>query len=222
MLVGIKSFLHHFFFLLQLAGGPLLDSRGRLIGVNTAIFSPNRGMAGNIGIGFAIPVDTVRRVVNQIIRHGKTVRPTLGITVINDRIVKSIEQQLGRTLDGVLIAEVFANSPASIAGLEPSQLRSDGSIVLGDLIARIDGEPTRQTEDLISAIEERQEGDIVELVVWRQGNPRRVETIRARLTTRDAAARFQKTKTNTNNNDRGARNMGNYNRRMGNVMGIWQ
>ena len=142
-------------------------------------------MAGNVGIGFAIPVDTVTRVVNQIIRYGKAVRPTLGINVISDRVVKLIEQQLGRTLGGVLIAEVVPNSPAVVAGLEASKLRSDGTIEMGDLIARIDGQPVKQTEDLISAIEEKREGDIVELVVWRKSNPRRVETVRVQLTTRD-------------------------------------
>ena len=65
------------------SGGPLLDSRGRLIGVNTAIYAPG-SVAGNIGIGFAIPVDTVRRVVNQIIRFGHHTRPTLGINVLDD------------------------------------------------------------------------------------------------------------------------------------------
>merc|ERR1712115_758630 len=74
------------------SGGPLLDSRGRLIGVNTAILSP--GGVGNVGIGFAIPVDTVRRVVNQIILYGRVVRPTLGISVVDDRLVKAIEGQM--------------------------------------------------------------------------------------------------------------------------------
>jgi S1-C subfamily serine protease len=101
------------------SGGPLLDSRGRLIGVNTAIYTP---MGGNVGIGFAIPVDTVRRVVNQIIRYGRVVRPTLGIHVTDDRIVRSMEMQLGRRLDGVLVAEVFPNSPAQQAGLQASSL----------------------------------------------------------------------------------------------------
>ncbi|CAB9509668.1 Probable periplasmic serine endoprotease DegP-like [Seminavis robusta] len=166
------------------SGGPLLDSRGRLIGVNTAIFSPG-GMAGNIGIGFAIPVDTVTRVVNQIIRYGKTVRPTLGITVVNDGVVKALEKQYGRGLDGVLIAEIVPNSPAVVAGLEATRRDADGSIELGDLISRIDGNPVKCTEDLISAIEEKQDGDVVELVVWRKCNPRRVETIRVQLTTRE-------------------------------------
>jgi S1-C subfamily serine protease len=163
-----------------------------LIGVNTAIFSPNKGLAGNVGIGFAIPVDTVRRVVNQIIRFGKTVRPTLGITVLSDAVVKALEQQYGRGLQGALIADILPNSPAVVAGLEATRRESDGSIVLGDLISRVDGRAVKQTEDLISAIEEKQDGDMVELVVWRKGDPRRVETIKVRLTTRDKLEQQQR------------------------------
>jgi S1-C subfamily serine protease len=159
-----------------------MDSRGRLIGVNTAIFSPS---GGNVGIGFAIPVDTVRRVVNQIITHGKVVRPTLGISIVDDRLVKAIAQQLGRPLPGCLVAEVVPNSPAVAAGIEASTMGGDGSIVLGDLVTEINGEQVRQAEDLISAIEEKSEGDTVTLRVLRKCDPRRAEYIRVRLTTRD-------------------------------------
>merc|ERR1711908_191766 len=89
------------------SGGPLLDSSGRLIGVNTAIFSPGGGQfAGNVGIGFAIPVDTVRRVVNQIIRYGKGARPTLGVNVLEDALRKQLARKLGRALEGALVVEV--------------------------------------------------------------------------------------------------------------------
>ena len=91
------------------SGGPLLDSRGRLIGVNMAIYSPSGASAG---IGFSIPVDTVRRVVNQIIRYGRVVRPTIGVNVADDRVLRSIEMQLRKKLNGVLIVEVLAGSPA--------------------------------------------------------------------------------------------------------------
>ena len=138
------------------SGGPLLDSSGRLIGVNTAIFTPS---GGSVGIGFAIPVDTVRRVVNQIIQYGKVVRPTLGISIVDDRIVKVLEQQLGRPLEGCLVASAMPNSPAIAAGIEASSLAGDGSIVLGDLVTEINGEQVRQAEDLISAVEEKSEGD---------------------------------------------------------------
>lgn len=166
------------------SGGPLLDSRGRLIGVNTAIFSPGarNGIAGNIGIGFAIPVDTVRRVVNQIIRYGRVVRPTMGVNVAEDRITRSIENQLGEKLNGVLIVEVLPNSPAQAAGLKASILRSDGSIVLGDLITHVNGNSVRQVEDLLSAIEERADGDIVVLKILRGCDKSKVEIFRVRLT----------------------------------------
>jgi len=167
------------------SGGPLLDSRGRLIGVNTAIFSPAGQAGGNVGIGFAIPVDTVRRVVNQLIQYGKVVRPTLGITVVEDRLVRSIEQQMGRPLEGCLVADVVDGGPAGEVGVEPSMMNGYGSIVLGDLITKIDGETVRQAEDLISAVEEKNDGDVVQLEVWRKCNPRNVERLQVKLTTRD-------------------------------------
>ena len=167
------------------SGGPLMDSSGRLIGVNTAILG--NGGRGNIGIGFAIPVDTVRRVVNQLIRSGGrgTVRPTLGIHVVDDRVARSVEQQLGRSLSGVLVADVLADSPAERAGLRAMKLRSDGSTVLGDLITRVNDQPVEQVEDLLAAIEEKQVGDMVRLTVHRGCDPRRREQISVPLVARD-------------------------------------
>lgn len=165
------------------SGGPLLDSRGRLIGVNTAIFSPNG--AGNVGIGFAIPIDTVRRVVNQIIMYGKVRRPSIGISIVDDRIVRSIAGQLGRPLQGCLVAEVMPNSPAVASGLQATTMSVDGSVILGDLVTGVNGEAVRQAEDLISAIEEKNEGDIVRLSILRKCDPARPENIQVKLTTRD-------------------------------------
>merc|ERR1712232_397275 len=167
------------------SGGPLLDGRGRLIGVNTMIYSPNGGQAGNVGIGFAIPVDTVRRVVNQIIHYGKVVRPTIGINIVDDRVVSYIERQLGRSLEGCLVAQIVPNSPAVVAGLEATTQSSAGSLVLGDLVTAVNGEPVKQAEDLISAIEEKTEGETVFLTVLRKCDPNRKETVRVKLTTRD-------------------------------------
>jgi S1-C subfamily serine protease len=109
-------------------GAPLLHGRGRLIGVNTTIFSPTNG-AGNVCIGFAIPVDTVRRVL-----YGKVVRLTLEISIVEDCLVRSIEGQLGQPLDGCLVDEVVPNGPTVVAGLEASTMGADGSTILGDLV----------------------------------------------------------------------------------------
>lgn len=149
-------------------------------------------MAGNVGIGFAIPVDTVRRVVNQIIRYGKVVRPSIGINVADDRMTRSIEKQVGMKLGGVLVADVVAGSPASKCGLQPLRMLSDGTIKMGDLITDVDGQPVRQVEDLLSAIEERKEGDIVQIKVLKRGDPRQAETVSMKLTTREKLEAFMK------------------------------
>ena len=165
------------------SGGPLLDSRGRLIGVNTAIYSPGaaQGLGGNIGIGFAIPVDTVRRVVNQIITYGKVVRPTLGVNVAEDATTRRVAQSLGRKLDGALVVEVLAGSPAEAEGLHSTQRGRMGEVLLGDLITDVDGTPVRGVEDLLSAVEERQAGQVVTVRVLRGCDPKRAETLKARL-----------------------------------------
>lgn len=163
------------------SGGPLLDSRGRLIGVNTAIFSPQaaggRGLAGNVGIGFAIPVDTVRRVVNQLILHGRVSRPTLGVNVADDQQVRALSRSLQRQLDGVLIMEVVRGGPGSQAGLQPTRRKANGELSLGDLITYVGDTPVRQVEDLLSAIEERPAGQPVDLRVWRGCDPSREESV---------------------------------------------
>lgn len=161
------------------SGGPLLDSRGRLIGVNTAIYSPHasRGLAGNVGIGFAIPIDTVRRVVNQLILHGRVSRPTLGINVAADQQVRALSRGLGRRLEGVLVMEVIAGGPGALAGLKPTQRAGNGQLMLGDLIMSVAGSPVRQVEDLLSAIEEKAPGSAVDLRVWRNCDPAREERV---------------------------------------------
>ena len=188
------------------SGGPLLDSSGRLIGVNTAIYAPGAaaGLAGNVGIGFAIPVDTVRRVVNQLIRYGKVVRPTIGINVSEDRVTRSIEAALRRKLDGVLVAEVLPGSPAEKAGTIPTVFRGDGSVVLGDLVVEVDGVAVRQVEDLLSEIEDKKEGDVVSVRVLRGCDPSKAQTLRVRLTgrenIRDAAGPNERIGTNFRRN----------------------
>lgn len=178
------------------SGGPLLDSRGRLIGVNMAIYSPSGASAG---IGFSIPVDTVRRVVNQIIRYGRVVRPTMGVNVAADQVVKSIEMQLRKELNGVLVVEVLGGSPADAAGIKSTVLRSDGTLILGDLITEVNGEKIVTVEDLLSAIETKREGDVVDVKIWRKCDARLAETVKVRLTASDKV-----TKSSTGNASRGA------------------
>ena len=142
------------------SGGPLLDRRGRLIGVNTAIYSPSGTYAG---IGFAIPVDTVSWVVPELIEHGRVRRPGLDVTYAAD----SIRRRL-RLPEGVLVLDVAAGSAAEKAGLRPSE-RTRGGIKLGDLIIEIDGQPVRSTSDLVLIFEGQSAGQTVPVVV-RRGN----------------------------------------------------
>lgn len=160
------------------SGGPLLDSRGRLIGVNTAIISPGSS-GGNVGIGFAIPVDVVRRVVNQIIRFGQDSQPTLGINLVDDVMRRTYAQILRRKLEGALILEVVPNSPAAAARLRPSLPGPFGPI-LGDLITAVDSTPVCQNEDLLCAIEEATPGSPIELTVLRRSDPGKTEKVRVK------------------------------------------
>ena len=175
------------------SGGPLLDSRGRLIGVNTAILSPGGGSGGNVGIGFAIPVDTVRRVVNQIIRYGPGARPTLGVNVLDDALRVQYARRLKRKLDGALLVEVVPGAPADLAGLRAS-VRGDFGRPdrLGDLITAVDGVPVRSNEDLLCGVEEAEPGSFIELTVMRGSDPQRVQKVQirpvARKTVRKAGA----------------------------------
>ena len=140
------------------SGGPLLDSAGRLIGVNTAIFTRS-GMYG--GIGFAIPVDTVRRVVPQLIEHGRLIRPGLDVILLPDR---SLEEA---GVEGALILSVGRGSAAERAGLRPTGRDRFGRIVLGDVIVGVDGKPVRSASELLDLLEQHKIGDEVTLEVQR-------------------------------------------------------
>jgi S1-C subfamily serine protease len=148
------------------SGGPLIDSAGRLVGINTMIYSPSGAYAG---IGFAVPVDTVNRVVPRIIAYGRYIRPTIGIRA-NDEVSARL---LGRNAPpGVLILGVEPGSPAERAGLVPTQRTPSGRVILGDVIEAIDGEEVATFSDLIGVLDERGFGDRVRLIV-RRGDTRR-------------------------------------------------
>ncbi len=140
------------------SGGPLLDSAGRLIGVNMAIYSPS-GVSS--GIGFAVPVDTINRIVPQIIRQGEITRPGLGVRIGDDRVSRRLN------LSGVLIIEVEKGSAADTAGLRGIRVDAKGGMVLGDIIVGIDGERIETSNDLFNALDKRAVGDTVKVTMMR-------------------------------------------------------
>ena len=145
------------------SGGPLLDSAGRLIGVNTAIFSPSGAYAG---VGFAVPVDTVNRVVPQVISRGRYTRPVLGISV-DAGLNEMLQRRTGAR--GVAIASVERGSPAAEAGLRAARVDRGGGVVPGDMILAVDGRAVDEPADLIARLDERKVGDTVTLKVLREG-----------------------------------------------------
>lgn len=146
------------------SGGPLLDSAGRLIGVNTAIYSPSGGYAG---IGFAVPVDTVNSIVPQIIVHGRVVEPGLGVSFVDKRVT----ERLG--VDGLLILNVEKDGPASIAGLQGT-VQYRGEIILGDILLKVNGKSISSIGALENELEQLGLGAEVELTVARNGRERTV------------------------------------------------
>jgi len=148
------------------SGGPLLDSRGQLIGVNSAIYSPSGASAG---IGFAVPVDTVSRLVPQLIERGHIEQPGIGISLLADHAAARLR------LEGVGVYEVVPGSPAARAGLEGVRLSRFGRILPGDQIIAVDGRATRSAEDLVHAFETAGVGTRVTLTVVRNGERRSVE-----------------------------------------------
>jgi len=151
------------------SGGPLLDSAGRMIGINTAIYSPSGASAG---IGFAVPVDTVNRVVPQLISHGKYTRPVLGIEIdedINQRLTSIME------IKGVVILRVPSGSSAAAAGLKGIDTTRDGSIIPGDIITAIESKAVDSVGKLIARLDDFRVGDRIRISVMRQGKIREVQ-----------------------------------------------
>jgi S1-C subfamily serine protease len=150
------------------SGGPLLDSAGRLIGVNTAIFSPSGASAG---VGFAMPVDAVNRVVPQLIARGKYVRPTLGIEAdegLNRIITESLR------LTGVVVLRVAPGSSAESAGLRGVRLGRDGSVIPGDIVTAVDGKPVENVARFLARLDDHRVGESVKITVARDGRQRDV------------------------------------------------
>lgn len=142
------------------SGGPLLNSQGELIGVNTMIYSPSGASAG---IGFAIPVNTVKEVVPELIQHGKIVRPVLGIRSAPDQWAR----QMG--IEGIAVLRVEPNSAAAHAGLEGVKRNRFGQTLLGDVIVAINDDPVSNDDQLLSTLEKYRAGQVVKVSFVRQG-----------------------------------------------------
>jgi len=143
------------------SGGPLLDSAGRLIGINTAIYSPSGASAG---IGFAVPVDTVARVVPQLIAKGKYIRPVLGIQIdegLNERLIRTFGTQ------GVYILNVSPGSAADTAGLKGAEVTRNGQVAAGDIITAINGKPVDSVGSYLSRLDDFQIGETVTVTIRR-------------------------------------------------------
>ena len=148
------------------SGGPLLNSSGQLIGVNTQIISPSGTFAG---IGFAVPVNIVKRIVPQLIQYGKVIRPGLGISLVPD----SIANRWGIT--GVVIARVQPGSAAEKAGLKSLEELRSGKIRLGDVITSIDGDQVQSFDDLATILDRHNVGDRITLGLRRNNKERTVK-----------------------------------------------
>ncbi len=146
------------------SGGPLLDSAGRLIGINTAIYSPSGAYAG---IGFAVPVDTVNRVVPELIASGRYVRPSLGVSVDED-INRAVLHKLD--LQGVLVLQVAAGSSAQAAGLRGTRMDPNGDVIPGDIIQKVGGRRVTTVNELLGRLDDFRVGDQTTVTVWRDGD----------------------------------------------------
>ena len=152
------------------SGGPLLDSAGCLIGVNTAILSPSGAYAG---VGFAVPVDTVARVVPQLIEKGHISRTGLGLQLLPDRVTEGIG------VSGVAVFAVPAKSAAGAAGVAGLTRTRAGDLVLGDVITAVEDQPVTCRDDLRTALDRFKPGETVRVHLDRNGKKR---TVGLRLT----------------------------------------
>lgn len=146
------------------SGGPLLDSHGRMIGINSQILSPSGTSAG---VGFAVPVSIAKRIIPQILKSGQVKRPKLGIST---RDVSTIRNQVDLPInDGVLIVQVARGGAAAQAGLRGLQPTEDGDVELGDIIVGIDNDKVGNSDDLFRVLDKHQIGEVVNVKIWRSG-----------------------------------------------------
>ncbi len=150
------------------SGGPLLDSSGRLIGVNTQIISPSGAYAG---IGFAVPVDTVNRIVPELIKHGKLIRPGLGVSLVHE----SVARRWG--VKGLIIGRVTRGGSADRAGLRGIRETPNGRVELGDVLVAVENQTVETADDLLDIMEAHGVGDRVIVEVLRNRKRQSFEVI---------------------------------------------
>jgi S1-C subfamily serine protease len=150
------------------SGGPLLDSQGRLIGVNTMIYSPSGASAG---IGFSVPINTVKRVVPDLIRFGKLTRPSLGISTVNDHIARR------NGIEGVIVGEVADGGAGERAGLRAVRITRGGDVLLGDVIVALGDYSVKTVDDLMNALEQHKPGERVTVKVLRDGKEKELALV---------------------------------------------
>jgi len=138
------------------SGGPLLNSLGQLVGVNTAIYSPS---GASSGIGFAIPVNTVKRIVPELIAYGRVQTPAMGIRQIPQ--ADYYRRQWG--IEGVIVLDIFAGTDPDRLGMRGLTRDQRGRILLGDVIVEIDGQPIRNEDDYADVLERHSAGDTVKV-----------------------------------------------------------
>jgi putative serine protease PepD len=159
------------------SGGPLLNSAGEIIGINSAIISPS---GGNVGIGFAIPVNTAKRVVPELIAKGYVTYPWIGASIqpLIPEVAKYLKLKIER---GAMIAEVVKGGPADKAGLKGGDQRVQvGNIIMmagGDIVVKADEHEVKTNDELIRYIREKKPGDTISLKVYRKGNTMDVKVV---------------------------------------------
>jgi S1-C subfamily serine protease len=147
------------------SGGPLLDKFGRMIGINSQILSP---AGGSVGVGFAIPANTAKRVVPQLIQYGAVRRPKIGFEGLG--VEKLKERGLDLPLDkGLLVYRLSEGGPADTAGIRGISRDSNGDLILGDVITAIDGTAIGDLDDLYRCLDKKQIGDTVQVQLYRDG-----------------------------------------------------
>ena len=156
------------------SGGPLLDSAGRAIGMNTAIFSPS---GTNAGVGFAIPIDTVNRLVPELIREGSIERPALGVMIYPDSVLEQFRDRgvPGLPERGVVIREVLPGSSAAKAGLRGESGDVQSRMQLGDVIVGLDGTAIDDADQLFRTLRSYRVGDEVTVSILRDGEPQQLK-----------------------------------------------